>query len=108
MGSRALGGRVGGSGARLAASAGRRSQPTPPHTHFPAASIPLPPSLLPLLSSLPFLPLQSQFCVEWDSVSWLNPTVARNVTQLAAGRTVCLRNGATPADMVVLQAESRE
>lgn len=40
----------------------------------------------------------------WERINWLNPTIPFNATTIPKGTTVCVKNGAPPAD-VPLYAE---
>ena len=40
--------------------------------------------------------VQGQFDVSWPRISWLNPTIPANATDLLANTTICLSNGPTP------------
>ncbi|PSC76693.1 Phosphatidylinositol 4-phosphate 5-kinase 2 [Micractinium conductrix] len=40
--------------------------------------------------------IQGQFDVSWPRISWLNPTIPANATDLLANTTICLSNGPTP------------
>lgn len=80
-----------------------------------ASPLPSPPTvpggqLLPILrppccGHFPCTAPQAQYCTDWDSISWLNPSVRKDAEFVRANATVCLKNGPIPQGLVTIQQE---
>lgn len=99
----------------LAAPEEAGRSPLPPTTslarsaaqHAPAPGLCRDGRQLPLALHIPSA-RQAQYCVAWDSISWLNPMVAPGSEFVKGNATVCLRNGPIPPGQFIVQSEPRE